>query len=64
MIRTKEEGETGDSSINRYWYEKSTDVDHVIPVSAKYGRGFDDVKDQDITSEHPKGFFIAEIVTR
>ncbi|KAJ9540995.1 hypothetical protein OSB04_027501 [Centaurea solstitialis] len=72
------------------WYEKSTDVDEVIPVSAKYGHGVDDVKDwilskiplgpayypkalicyyrlcenkhQDITSEHPERFFIAEIV--
>ncbi|KVI08818.1 GTP binding domain-containing protein [Cynara cardunculus var. scolymus] len=40
------------------WYEKSTDVDEVIPVSAKYGHGVDD----DITSEHPERFFIAEIV--
>ncbi|XP_024994162.1 GTPase ERA-like, chloroplastic [Cynara cardunculus var. scolymus] len=58
------------------WYEKSTDVDEVIPVSAKYGHGVDDVKDwilskiplgpayypKDITSEHPERFFIAEIV--
>ncbi|KAJ0659828.1 putative K domain, type 2, K domain superfamily, prokaryotic type, K domain-like, alpha/beta protein [Helianthus annuus] len=40
------------------WYEKFTDVDDVIPVSAKYGHGVDD----DITSEHPERFFIAEIV--
>lgn len=58
------------------WYEKSTDVDEVIPVSAKYGHGVDDVKDwilskiplgpayypKDITSEHPERFFIGEIV--
>ncbi|XP_021908180.1 LOW QUALITY PROTEIN: uncharacterized protein LOC110822383 [Carica papaya] len=58
------------------WYEKFTDVDEVIPVSAKYGYGVDDIKDwilsklplgpayypKDIVSEHPERFFIAEIV--
>lgn len=27
------------------WYQKYTNVDDVIPVSAKYGHGVDDVKD-------------------
>ncbi|TYG98365.1 hypothetical protein ES288_A10G112100v1 [Gossypium darwinii] len=58
------------------WYEKFTDVDEVIPVSAKYGHGVDDIKDwilsklptgppyypKDIVSEHPERFFVAEIV--
>ncbi|XP_030523693.1 GTPase ERA-like, chloroplastic isoform X3 [Rhodamnia argentea] len=58
------------------WYEKFTDVDDVIPVSAKYGHGVEDVKDwilsklplgpayypKDIVSEHPERFFVAEIV--
>ncbi|XP_052727663.1 GTPase ERA-like, chloroplastic isoform X2 [Vigna angularis] len=58
------------------WYEKFTDVDEVIPVSAKYGQGVEDVKDwilskipngpayypKDIVSEHPERFFVAEIV--
>ncbi|KAL3844731.1 hypothetical protein ACJIZ3_002134 [Penstemon smallii] len=58
------------------WYEKFTDVDEVIPVSAKYGHGVDDVKEwilsklpcgpayypKDISSEHPERFFVAEIV--
>lgn len=58
------------------WYEKFTEADEVIPVSAKYGHGVDDVKDwilsklplgpayypKDITSEHPERFFVAEIV--
>ncbi|KAF5196716.1 Gtpase era-like protein [Thalictrum thalictroides] len=58
------------------WYEKFTDVDEVMPVSAKYGHGVDEVKDwiisklplgpayypKDIASEHPERFFIAEIV--
>ncbi|CAO2828104.1 unnamed protein product [Amaranthus hypochondriacus] len=58
------------------WYEKFTDADEVIPVSAKYGHGVDDVKDwilskiplgppyypKDIASEHPERFFVGEIV--
>nr|KAJ0219750.1 hypothetical protein LSAT_V11C200078470 [Lactuca sativa] len=48
----------GEMAKKLEWYEKSTDVDEVIPVSAKYGHGIDD----DITSEHPERFFIGEIV--
>ncbi|XVF15798.1 hypothetical protein REPUB_Repub09cG0187300 [Reevesia pubescens] len=58
------------------WYEKFTDVDEVIPVSAKHGHGVDDVKDwilsklptgppyypKDIVSEHPERFFVAEMI--
>ncbi|KAE8721607.1 GTP-binding protein Era isoform 2 [Hibiscus syriacus] len=58
------------------WYEKFTDVDEVIPVSAKHGHGVDDIKDwilsklptgppyypKDIVSEHPERFFVAEII--
>ncbi|KAK2357400.1 GTPase ERA, chloroplastic [Trifolium repens] len=58
------------------WYTKFTDVDEVIPVSAKYGHGVEDVKNwilsklpngpayfpKDIISEHPERFFVAEIV--
>jgi len=36
------------------WYEKFTDVDEVIPVSAKYGQGVEDVKDW-ILSKIPNG---------
>ncbi|PPR81668.1 hypothetical protein GOBAR_AA39047 [Gossypium barbadense] len=36
------------------WYEKFTDVDEVIPVSAKYGHGVDDIKDW-ILSKLPTG---------
>ena len=39
---------------NLQWYEKFTDVDEVIPVSAKYGHGVDDVKDW-ILSKLPLG---------
>ncbi|CAH9088417.1 unnamed protein product [Cuscuta epithymum] len=58
------------------WYEKFTCADEVIPVSAKYGHGVEDVKDwilsklppgpsyypRGIASEHPERFFVAEIV--
>ncbi|GAU36016.1 hypothetical protein TSUD_211540 [Trifolium subterraneum] len=44
------------------WYTKFTDVDEVIPVSAKYGHGIEDVKNWDIISEHPERFFVAEII--
>ncbi|XP_051140344.1 GTPase ERA-like, chloroplastic [Andrographis paniculata] len=58
------------------WYEKCTDADEVIPVSAKYGDGVEDVKEwilsklpygpayypKDIASEHPERFFVAEII--
>lgn len=36
------------------WYEKFTDVDEVIPVSAKYGHGVEDIKDW-ILSKLPVG---------
>ncbi|KAK6150633.1 hypothetical protein DH2020_015565 [Rehmannia glutinosa] len=36
------------------WYEKFTDVDEVIPVSAKYGHGVDDIKEW-ILSKLPYG---------
>jgi GTP-binding protein Era len=36
------------------WYEKFTKVDEVIPVSAKYGHGVEDVKDW-ILSKLPYG---------
>lgn len=36
------------------WYEQFTDVDEVIPVSAKYGHGVEDVKDW-ILSKLPLG---------
>lgn len=36
------------------WYQKFTEVDDVIPISAKYGQGVDDVKDW-ILSKLPLG---------
>ncbi|XP_056170126.1 GTPase ERA-like, chloroplastic isoform X2 [Syzygium oleosum] len=66
----------GEIAKKLQWYEKFTDVDDVIPVSAKFGHGVEDVKDwilsklplgpayypKDIVSEHPERFFVAEIV--
>ncbi|XP_059639701.1 GTPase ERA-like, chloroplastic [Cornus florida] len=66
----------GEMAKKLEWYEKFTVVDEVIPVSAKYGHGVDDVKDwilsklpvgpayypKDIASEHPERFFVAEII--
>lgn len=31
------------------WYEKFTDVDEVIPVSAKFGHGIEDIKNWILT---------------
>ncbi|CAN7078506.1 unnamed protein product [Brassica oleracea var. botrytis] len=66
----------GEIAKKLQWYENFTDVDEVIPVSAKYGHGVEDVKEwilsklpfgppyypKDIVSEHPERFFVAEIV--
>ncbi|CAN6909380.1 unnamed protein product [Brassica oleracea] len=57
----------GEIAKKLQWYENFTDVDEVIPVSAKYGHGVEDVKEwilsklpfgppyypKDIVSEHP-----------
>lgn len=37
------------SSLSFQWYEKFTDVDEVIPVSAKYGHGVEDIRDWILT---------------
>ncbi|KAM7250695.1 hypothetical protein ACFE04_022578 [Oxalis oulophora] len=66
----------GEITQKLQWYEKFTQVDEVIPVSAKYGHGVEDIKDwilsklplgpayysKDIVSEHPERFFVSEIV--
>lgn len=44
----------GFKSYALQWYEKFTDVDEVIPVSAKYGHGVEDIKDW-ILSKLPTG---------
>ncbi|CAA6673169.1 unnamed protein product [Spirodela intermedia] len=76
VLNKKDLIKPGEIAKRLEWYEKFTDVDEVIPVSAKFGKGIDDVKDwilsklplgpayypKDITSEHPERFFVAEIV--
>ncbi|MQM04731.1 hypothetical protein Taro_037529 [Colocasia esculenta] len=76
VLNKKDMIKPGEIAKRLEWYQKFTDVDEVIPVSAKYGQGIDDVKEwilsklpfgpayypKDIASEHPERFFVAEIV--
>lgn len=76
VLNKKDLIKPGEIAKRLEWYEKFTDVDEVIPISAKYGHGVEDVKDwilsklplgpayypKDIASEHPERFFVAEIV--
>ncbi|KAL2966501.1 hypothetical protein AAZX31_16G121300 [Glycine max] len=76
ILNKKDLVKPGELAKKLEWYEKFTEVDEVIPVSAKYGQGVEDVKDwilsklpngpayypKDIVSEHPERFFVAEIV--
>lgn len=76
VLNKKDLIKPGEVAKKLEWYEKFTDVDDVIPVSAKYGHGVDDIKEwiisklpfgpayypKDIASEHPERFFVAEIV--
>ncbi|KAL2333727.1 hypothetical protein Fmac_014940 [Flemingia macrophylla] len=76
ILNKKDLVKPGELAKKLEWYEKFTNVDEVIPVSAKYGQGVEDVKDwilsklpngpayypKDIVSEHPERFFVAEIV--
>ncbi|XP_062156347.1 GTPase ERA-like, chloroplastic [Alnus glutinosa] len=76
VLNKKDMIKPGEIAKKLEWYEKFTDVDEVIPVSAKYGHGVEDIKDwilsklpvgppyypKDIVSEHPERFFISEIV--
>ncbi|KAD7479247.1 hypothetical protein E3N88_02383 [Mikania micrantha] len=75
VLNKKDLIKPGEMAKKLEWYEKSTDVDDVIPVSAKYGHGVDDVKDWILSKlplgpafypkaryEHPERFFIGEII--
>ncbi|KAJ0985892.1 hypothetical protein J5N97_004248 [Dioscorea zingiberensis] len=76
VLNKKDLIKPGEIAKRLEWYEKFTEVDDVIPISAKYGQGVDDVKDwilsklplgpayypKDIASEHPERFFVAEII--
>nr|KYP35070.1 GTP-binding protein era isogeny [Cajanus cajan] len=76
ILNKKDLVKPGELAKKLEWYEKFTDVDEVIPVSAKYGQGVEDVKDWILSklpngpayypkacqNEHPERFFVAEIV--
>ncbi|KAK4584198.1 hypothetical protein RGQ29_022086 [Quercus rubra] len=76
VLNKKDLIKPGEIAKKLEWYEKFTDVDEVIPVSAKYGNGVEDIKawilsklpvgptyyPKDIVSEHPERFFVSEIV--
>ncbi|GAB2282759.1 hypothetical protein Dimus_017299 [Dionaea muscipula] len=76
VLNKKDLVKPGEIAKKIQWYEKFTNVDDVIAVSAKYGQGVDDIKEwilsklpigpayypKDILSEHPERFFVAEIV--
>ncbi|GMI94050.1 ERA (E. coli RAS-like protein)-related GTPase 1 [Hibiscus trionum] len=76
VLNKKDLIKPGEIAKKLEWYEKFTDVDEVIPVSAKHGHGVDDVKEwilsklptgppyypKDIVSEHPERFFVAEMI--
>lgn len=66
----------GEIAKRMEWYEEFGGADHILPISAKYGHGVEDLKNwivsklpygpayypKDIISEHPERFFVAEIV--
>lgn len=76
VLNKKDLIKPGEIAKKLEWYEKFTGVDEVIPVSAKFGQGVEDIKEwilsklpmgpayypKDIVSEHPERFFVAEIV--
>ncbi|KAG4941317.1 hypothetical protein JHK87_045188 [Glycine soja] len=76
ILNKKDLVKPGELAKKLEWYEKFTEVDEVIPVSAKYGQGVEDVKDWILSKlpngpayypkacqdEHPERFFVAEIV--
>ncbi|KAG9449695.1 hypothetical protein H6P81_009660 [Aristolochia fimbriata] len=76
VLNKKDLIKPGEIAKKLEWYQKFTDVDDIIPVSAKYGHGVEDVRNwiisklplgpayypKDIASEHPERFFVGEIV--
>ncbi|KAM4117413.1 hypothetical protein ACB094_02G122800 [Castanea mollissima] len=76
VLNKKDLIKPGEIAKKLEWYEKFTDVDEVIPVSAKYGNGVEDIKAWILSklpvgpSYYPKAcrnsfferFFVSEIV--
>lgn len=49
VLNKKDLIKPGEIAKKLEWYEKFTDVDEVIPVSAKYGHGVEDIRDWILT---------------
>ncbi|KAL5230989.1 hypothetical protein ABZP36_029765 [Zizania latifolia] len=76
VLNKKDLIKPGEIAKKLEWYQKITNADDVIPISAKFGHGVDDIKEwilskiplgpayypKDIASEHPERFFVGEIV--
>eukprot|EP00252_Welwitschia_mirabilis_P020970 TRINITY_DN5256_c0_g1_i1.p1 TRINITY_DN5256_c0_g1~~TRINITY_DN5256_c0_g1_i1.p1 ORF type:complete len:425 (+),score=73.28 TRINITY_DN5256_c0_g1_i1:152-1426(+) len=76
IVNKKDLIKPGEIAKRVEWYEKFGGVDNVMPVSAKYGHGIEDIKKwivsqlpygpayfpKNIVSAHPERFFISEIV--
>uniref|UniRef100_A0A0D9WJV2 Era-type G domain-containing protein n=1 Tax=Leersia perrieri TaxID=77586 RepID=A0A0D9WJV2_9ORYZ len=76
VLNKKDLIKPGEIAKKLEWYQKFTNADDVIPISAKFGQGVDDIKEwilsklplgpayypKDIASEHPERFFVGEIV--
>ncbi|EEE64721.1 gTPase ERA-like, chloroplastic [Oryza sativa Japonica Group] len=76
VLNKKDLIKPGEIAKKLEWYQKFTNADDVIPISAKFGHGVDDIKEwilsklplgpayypKDIASEHPERFFVGEIV--
>lgn len=76
ILNKKDLIKPGEITKRMEWYEKFGGAGHILPISAKYGHGVEDVKNwivsklpsgpayypKDIISEHPERFFVAEMV--
>lgn len=76
ILNKKDLIKPGEIAKRMEWYEKFGGAGHILPISAKYGHGVEDVKNwivsklpsgpayypKDIISEHPERFFVAEMV--
>ncbi|XP_066317762.1 GTPase ERA1, chloroplastic-like [Miscanthus floridulus] len=76
VLNKKDLIKPGEIAKKLEWYQKFTNVDDIIPISAKFGNGVDDIKEwilsklplgpayypRILASEHPERFFVGEIV--
>ncbi|XP_002960801.2 GTPase ERA1, chloroplastic isoform X1 [Selaginella moellendorffii] len=75
VLNKKDKVKQSEIQKKQEWYEKNSGMDEVIPVSAKFGLGIEEVKQwlvsklplgpayypRDIVSEHQERFFVSEI---